>query len=482
MVLKTGEEYIESVRRLSPRIYINGEKVDSILGNPILETMVKANAKVYDLAHQEPYREIMTAHSDYIGELVNRTVHICKSVEDLKKKNEMARLVASLLGTCNYRCTGCDALNTLASVTYEMDAKLGTSYHKRFLEFLKRVQTEDLACTGGLTDVKGDRSKRPKEQDPDVCLRVVDKRDDGIIVRGAKVCQSGAAVAHENIILPGMTFRKGEEEYAVAFAVPNGAKGLTYICQYTPFEAERMHAEDLGELGNPLYGVRETFLMVFDDVFIPWDRVFMCGEVEFTALMWSRFARIHRMVCGGACKAGFGDLMIGAAQAIAEYLGIAEASHIREKIVEMVRLNETVSACSIASAVKGCEEPPGSGVYLPDGLFSNISKLNCAENFWKLMALLGDIAGGLTVTMPSERELKNPETSSYVKKYLKSAVPAETRMRMTKFIQNWVAGLHGVATWHGAGSPQAQRLGIYRAVNLEEKKRLAESLAGIKKE
>jgi 4-hydroxybutyryl-CoA dehydratase/vinylacetyl-CoA-Delta-isomerase len=148
----------------------------------------------------------------------------------------------------------------------------------------------------------------------------------------------------------------------------------------------------------------------------------------------------------------------------------------------MTRLNETVRACSIASAVKGCEEPSGSGVYLPDRLFSNVSKLNCAENFWRLMALLGDIAGGITVAMPSERELKNPETSSYVKKYLKAAVSAETRMRMTKFVQNWAAGLHGVATWHGAGSPRARRLEIYRAINLEEKKKLAEKLADIKKQ
>jgi 4-hydroxybutyryl-CoA dehydratase/vinylacetyl-CoA-Delta-isomerase len=226
MGLKTGKEYVESLKKFKPRIYINGRRVENLLENSVLKTIVKANARVYDLAHEEAYRELMTAYSKHVNDIVSRTVHICGSIEDLEKKNEMARLLASTLGTCNYRCTGCDALNTLASVTYEMDLKLGTSYHERFLNFLRKVQAEDLACTGGLTDVKGDRGKRPKDQDPDMYLRIVDKRDDGIIVRGAKICQSGAA-AHETLILPGMTFRKGEEEYAVAFAVPNGAEGLT---------------------------------------------------------------------------------------------------------------------------------------------------------------------------------------------------------------------------------------------------------------
>jgi 4-hydroxybutyryl-CoA dehydratase/vinylacetyl-CoA-Delta-isomerase len=471
---------MESLKQLNPRVYLNGERVNSIVDNPVTKTVVEAMAKIYDMAHDVRFENIMTAYSPYINEKISRCVHISQNIQDIEKRVEMAILTSQVLGTCNYRCPGCDALNTLMSVTYEMDKKLGTTYNKRFVEYLKWVQRNDLACSGSLTDVKGDRSKGPKEQDPDMYLRVVEKRDDGIVVRGARICQSGSIAAHEHIILPGKTFRHGEEEYAVAFAIPNGAKGLTYICQYTPEDAERLHTEDIYYLGNPIYGVRETCMMVFDDVFVPWERVFMCGEVEFTTHMWSRFARIHRMTCGGACKVGFGNLMIGAAQTMAEYLGVAAEPHVKEKITEMVRINETLYACAVVAALKGAEEPKGSGVYLPDRLYSNVAKLNCAEGFWKMMALLGDIAGGLVVTLPSEKELKNPDVSEYIKKYLKAAVPAEKRMRMTKFIQNWCAGLHGVGTWHGAGSPQAQRREIYNSVDFEGKKRIAKELAGIK--
>jgi len=477
--LKTASEYIESVKKLKPKVYLNGKRVDSILENPVTKTVVDSMAKIYEMTKDPKYENVMTAYSPFIKDSISRCVHIFQSKEDLEKRIEMAILTSQVLGTCNYRCPACDVLNALASVTYEMDKKLGTNYNKRFVEYLKWIQVNDVACSGSLTDVKGDRSKRPKEQDPDMYLRVVAKREDGIVVRGARIHQSGAIAAEETIVLPGVTFRKGEEEYAIAFAIPNSTKGLTYICQYTPEDAERLLAEDIRELGNPIYGIRETCMMVFEDVFVPWERVFMCGEVEYTMTMWSRFARIHRMSCGGACKVGFGELMIGAAQTMAEYLGTAGTPHIREKITEMVQTNETLHACALASAFKGTEEPSGSGVYLPDRMFGNVSKLNVAEGFWRMIALLGDVAGGLAVTMPSEKELINPDTSGYIKKYLKAAVPAEKRMRMTKFVQNWVAGPHGVGTWHGAGSPQAQRLEIYRTVNLEEKKQMAKRLAGI---
>ena len=479
-MLMTPADYINSVKKLKPKVYINGERVKDLLKHPVTKSIIKSMAKIYELALKPEYKDIMTAYSPFINEEVSRCLHIFSSREDLEKRIEMAILTSRVLGTCNYRCPGCDALNALMSVTYEMDKDLGTNYRSRVVNYLKYLQKNDLAVSGSLTDPKGDRSKRPKEQDPDMYLRVVEKSDDGIVVRGARLHQSGAIVAHEHIIIPGITFREGEEEYAVAFAVPNGAKGITYICQYTPYDAERTYSEKVEYLGNPIYGIRETCMIVFDDVFIPWDRVFMCGEVKYTYHMWSRFARIHRMNCGGACKVGFGDLMIGAAKAISDYLGISNAYHVREKLIEMVKINETLHACSIAAALKGVEEPKGSGVYLPDRIFSNISKLVCADGFWKLMAILGDLVGGLAVTMPSEKELENPDTSNYIRKYLKAAVPAEKRMRMTKFIQNWVCGLHGVATWHGAGSPAAQRLEILRAYNFEEKKKLAEELAGTK--
>ena len=369
-------------------------------------------------------------------------------------------------------------LNGLASTVWEVDKDKGTSYYARLMEHLKYLQQNDLAMSGGMTDVKGDRSKRPAEQDPDMYVHVVERRSDGIVVRGAKQHQSGAYAADETLVLPGLACHRGEEDYAVAFAVANGSDGLSYISQYTPFTAERESAETVWHLGNPLYGQRETSIMVFDNVFIPWEQVFLCGEVEYTQRLISRFAKVHRMNCGGACKVGFADLIIGATQLMAEYTGL-RAPHIVDELTRMVRVRDTSHACAIASAHKGREEPIGSGIWLPDDAYGNVTKLNTCYGFWEIMALAGDIAGGLVVTTPHEKDLENPETSEYVKKYLKAASPADKRLRMAKFLQNWVAGLHGAGTWHGAGSAQAQMLTLYRITDFEEKKRLAKELAGI---
>ncbi len=478
MALKSGNEYIESLKNLDPKIYLGDKKV-RLLENPTTMTVVKANAKVYDMALDPKYEEVMSAYSPLVEEKVGRSNYIYSSRDDLLKRAQMAVLTSQVLGTCNYRCPGADALTALASTTYEMDNKLGTEYNKRFNNFLKHVQKNDLACSGALTDVKGDRSKRPTQQDPDMYVRVVDKNEKGIIVRGCKINQSGAIASHETIVFPTTSFREGEEDYALSFAVENGSMGMTYISQYTPFTAERALASDIRELGNPEYGVRETSMVVFEDVFIPWERVFMCGEVKFTRKAVERFTRSHRMNCGGACKSGFADLMIGAAQSIAEYLGIENASHVRDKITEMIRIRETSYACAIAAAVSGEEEPKGSGVYIPNEMYGNVAKVNSIYGFWDLMEMVGDIAGGLSVTAPSERGFKNPEISSYLEKYLKAAAPADKRLRITKFIQNWIAGLHGAGTWHGAGPLQTQKMAIYRDFDLENAKKMAKELAGI---
>ncbi len=203
----------------------------------------------------------------------------------------------------------------------------------------------------------------------------------------------------------------------------------------------------------------------------------MAGEIKKKKKCITRFAKVHRMNCGGACKVGFADIIIGSCLLAAEYSGTSKVSHIREMLTEMVRLSETAHAATIAASVKGREEPKGSGVFMPDDLFGNVAKITTAENFWKIMALAGDIAGGMVVTMPSMKELQNPETRGYVEKYLRAAAPAEKRMRITKILQNWTAGLHGPGTWHGAGSPQAQKIALYRSADLEEKKKIALEIA-----
>lgn len=476
--MKTSAEYIESVKNLNPRIFIGGKQV-KLLENPTTMTVVNANARVYELGTIPQYDEIMNAVSPYTGNKVSRNLHMASSTADLEKRMEMATLTSQMLGTCNYRCVGADTMNALVGITWEMDRELGTDYHKRFIEHLKYLQDNDLAVSGAVTDAKGDRSTRPGQQeDPDVYVHITEKRSDGIVVNGAKVSQSGAIGAHETIVIPTMGMKPGEEKFAVAFAVANGTPGITYICQYTPFTAER-EIMDAKYLGNPIYGQRETSIMVFDNVFIPWERVFLCGETKYCGRLIARFAKTHRMNCGGACKVGFADLIIGATQLLAEFSGVQKAPHIVDKITDMVRISETARACSVAAALKGIEEPAGSGFYMPDDVFGNAAKLTVAEGFWDIMKWAGDIGGGLAVTMPSEMDLENPETANYVRKYMKTGAPAESRLRMAKFIQNWCAGLHGAGTWHGAGSPMAQKMAIYNLADMEKKKALAKSLAGL---
>jgi 4-hydroxybutyryl-CoA dehydratase / vinylacetyl-CoA-Delta-isomerase len=479
MGLMNPEEYRKSVQRMKVNAYWNGKKVEALLENPVTRSVVEATAELYELAADPKNEEVMTAVSHLTHEKINRNLHINRSAVDLERRADMALLTSQTLGTCNYRCVGCDALNALASVTFEMDQAKGTEYGPRFNSFLQRVQKHDLAVSGAVTDAKGDRSKRILEGDPDMYVHMVQRRKDGIVVNGAKLHQSGAFAAHETVVLPGGALRAGEEEYAVAFAVPNSTPGITYILQYNALSAEREQSADIFHLGNPRFGQRETCLVVFDNVFVPNENVFMCGEAEFAGRLIQRFAKTHRMNCGGACKVGFADIIIGAAQLAVEYAGTEKAPHIREAITHMIRISEASHACAIAAAVKGKEEPPGSAVFMPDDLFGNVAKISTAHGFWQIMALAGDIAGGLVVTMPSFQELKNPATKGYVEKYLKAAAPAEKRMRITKVLQNWTAGLHGPGTWHGAGSTQAQMISLLRAANLEEKKRIAKKIAGL---
>jgi len=483
MALKNAKEYLDSMKKLSPRVYCGGKWVKNLLNNKVTRSMVMANAEMYALAEDPKNKEIMVATSHLTGEPINRNLNVARNIHDLDMRQEMALLTSQTVGTCNYRCVGCDALNSLAATTWEMDRDLGTKYNENFNKWLKYAQANDLAVSGAITDAKGDRKKRPSEQEePDTFVHLVEKRQDGIVVRGIKVSQSGAIGSHETLVLPGGALREGEEAFALAFAVQNSVPGLTYICQYNAYSAEREFCEEESELGNPIYGQRETSTMVFDNVFIPWERVFLCGETKYCGRMVTRFAKAHRMNCGGACKVGFADLIIGGTLLAAEYIGVEKVPHIQEKIIDMVRLSETSHACAIAAAMKGREEPKGSGVFLPDDLFGNAAKLNIAHGFWEIIKNAGDIGGGLVVTAPKLKDLEDPEVGPMLKKAFSAAAPADKRLKVAKFLQHWAAGLHGPGTWHGAGAPQTQRFMISVLTNFDAKKKMAKKIMGMKEE
>ncbi|MFW6151036.1 MAG: 4-hydroxyphenylacetate 3-hydroxylase N-terminal domain-containing protein [Chloroflexota bacterium] len=475
MPLMTPEQFEESLKSLKPRIFMNGKKVDSILENRNTRTVVEANKASYAWALDPKYSHIMTAYSPLIDDVVNRYTYVSSSVDDLVKKAEAGTFTSEMLGTCIYRCVGYDAFHSLASTTWEMDRDLGTEYRPRFLEYLKMVQRKDLSVAGALTEPRGSRSRKTLDwDDPYLSLKVVDRNRDGIVVRGAKINISGAYASHQLVVLPQAAHFEGEEDYAVAFATPVDAEGITFVCQYSPYSAERDLAEDIEELGNPVFGQRETSMVIFDNVFIPWERVFHCGEHRYSVKFVTRFARTHRMTCGGTCKVGFMNQIIGSAKLIQEYKGLEKAAHINEELAEMVTLRETCRACGLAAAYNGSEEPPGSGVFLPDELMGNVSKLNVCNAFWRVMALAGDIGGGLIVTLPSLKELKNPAVKDYVEEFYSfgSDEPTENIMKVHKHLQNWTAGLHGVGTWHGAGPVMAQKIMLQRVIDYDHEKEL----------
>ncbi len=482
MALMTGEQYIESIRKLKMNVYLFGKKIDCPVDDPILRPSLNSVRMTYDLAQMPEYQDLMTAISPYTGQRVNRFTHIHQSTSDLIKKVKMQRLLGQQTAACFQRCVGMDAFNAEFSTTYEVDQKYGTHYHENFKKFMIYVQENDLTVDGAMTDPKGDRSKAPHEQaDPDLFLHVVERRADGIVVRGAKAHQTGVLNSHEVIVMPTQSMKPEDRDYAVSFAVPMDTPGITMIIGRQSCDTRKLEGSEM-DVGNSEFGGVEA-LTIFDNVFVPNDRIFLNGETEFAGMLVERFAGYHRQSYGG-CKVGVGDVLIGAAAVAADYNGAAKASHIKDKLIEMTHLNETLYACGIACSAEG--HPTESGSYLIDLLLANVCKQNVTRFPYEIVRLAEDIAGGLMVTAPSEADFRDPKLGPIIDKYLRGVdtVSTENRLRILRLIENLSLGTAAVGyrteSMHGAGSPQAQRIMIARQGNLEHKKALAKKLAHIK--
>ena len=480
MPMMNAKQYEESLRKLNLKVYMFGRRVENVVDDPIIRPSMNAVAATYEFAHYPEYEDLMTTTSHITGKKINRFCHIHQSTEDLVKKSKMGRLLGSLTGCCFQRCVGMDAMNALSMTTYDIDQKYGTQYNKRFLNYLEYVQENDLTCDGAMTDPKGDRGKAPHQQaDPDMFMRVVEERPDGIVVRGAKCHQTGAVNSHEIIIMPTISMREEDKDYAISFALPSDAEGITYIMGRQSCDTRKLE-KGMIERGNQTYGGHEA-LVVFDNVFVPWDRVFMCREWDFAGQLVEQFASYHRQ--SYACKAGVGDVLIGATQIIAEYNGANRASHVKDKIIEMNHLNETLFCGSIACASQGHKE--SSGTYLVNTLLANVCKQNVTRFPYEIARLAQDIAGGLLVTLPSEEDFRSPEVGKWIEKYYRGSedIPTEHRMRILRLIENITMGSAAVGylteSMHGAGSPQAQRIMIARQVNMKTKMKVARKLSGI---
>ncbi len=481
MALMTGEKYVESMRKMNLQVYMFGERIENPVDHPILRPSLNSVKMTYDLAQMPEYEELMTATSHITGEKINRFTHIHQSTDDLVKKVKMQRLCGQKTAACFQRCVGMDSFNAVYSTTYECDEKHGTHYHENFRKFLVYCQKNDLMVDGAMTDPKGDRSLAPHAQaDPDLYLHVVERREDGIIVRGAKAHQTGMVNSHEVLVMPTVAMKEADRDYAVSFAVPSDTKGIYMIVGRQSCDTRKLEGSTI-DVGNPEFGGMEA-LVIFDDVFVPNDRIFMDGEYDFSGMLVERFAGYHRQSYGG-CKVGVGDVLIGASAVAAKYNGVDKASHIKDKLIEMTHLNETLYCCGISCSCEGVKTK--SGNYLINLLLANVCKQNVTRYPYEIARLAEDIAGGIMVTAPSDKDLKDPTIGPIVEKYLKgiASVSTENRMKILRLIENLTMGSAAVGyrteSMHGAGSPQAQRIMIARQGDLESKMEMAKEIAHI---
>ncbi|MHB1315114.1 MAG: 4-hydroxyphenylacetate 3-hydroxylase family protein [Christensenellales bacterium] len=481
MAMKTGKEYIESLRKLKLNLYMFGEKIESPVDHPIIIPSMNAVAMTYILALDPSYEHLMTATSHITGKKINLFNHVFQSKDDLVQKVKRQRMLGQKMACCFQRCVGMDAFNAVYSTAFEIDQKYGTDYLRRFVEFLKYVQEEDLVTDGAMTDPKGDRSLSPSAQaDLDLYLHVVERRPNGIVVNGCKAHQTGIVNSHEVLVMPTISMKPEDKDYAVSFSVPTDTEGITIIYGRQSCDTRKLEGSEM-DVGNSRFGGHEA-LVIFDHVFVPNERIFLNGETEFVGMLVERFSGHHRP--SYACKTGVGDVLIGAAALAADYNGVSKASHIKDKLIEMTHLNETIYSSALACSYEGTATP--SGAYLIDLMLANVCKQNVTRFPYELSRLAEDIAGGLMVTQPSEKDFRSEKIGHYIEKYLKGVdhVRTENRMRIMRLIENLTLGSGAVGyrteSMHGAGSPQAQRIMISRLANFDYKKDLAKAIAKIK--
>ncbi len=475
------KQFIQSLRELSVETYIEGEKTDCPVDHPLVRPSTNAIAMTYNLVDSTDNEALMTAKSHLTGNRINRFSHIQQNVDDLLLKVKMQRLMGQKTASCFQRCAGLDCLNSVYAVTHDIDKDKGTAYHKRFVEFLVKVQEEDLVVAAAMTDPKGDRSLSPGQQpDPDQFLRIVDETDEGIVVRGAKFHITGCTNSHYIMFMPTRAMRAEDKNFAVVGAVPMDADGVKII--FGRQSADTRRSEFNGaDAGNVKFGGCEG-IVIFDDVFVPKEHIFMKREYQYAQQLIELFASLHRVSYGG-CKVGVGDVLIGATALIAEVQGTAKASHVRDKIVEMIHLNETLHAGGLAASVNGTLH--ASGACHVDFLLANVCKQNVTRFPFEIARLAQDITGGIIGTMPSVSTLKNKDIGPIVRKYMETSeqYAAEDRMKLVRLIENLTMGGGAVSylteSVHGAGSPQAQRIMIQRIAPVERMKDLARDIADI---
>ena len=475
MAIKSPDEYQDRLLGMKANVYIGGERVSR--DDPRLQFGINVIKETFARALDSEWEDLMVVKSHLTGDRINRFCHIHQSPEDLLKKQKMTRLLCHRVGGCIQRCMGVDALNALSVVTKEMDIILGTKYYDRFLKYLKYFQENDLVAACAQTDVKGDRSKRPYQQpDPDLYLRIVEERPDGIVVRGAKAHITIGAYADELIVIPTRAMTEKDASYAVAFAIPADWEGVKLVTR-PAIPRKRVH------FPAPVFNFGDAeSLVIFDDVFVPEDRVFMKGEYMFAGLLALMFANYHRHSYTG-CKPAISEIIASIAALVAEYSGIDKEKHIQSKISHIIGTAELVFAAGIAGSINSVKF--ASGTYVPDEIYVNVGRRLAGEEIYHEYNILADISGGLAATLPYEQDFAADETKELLHKYVKRRkdVPSEFVHRCFRVAEHYLvgdwAGVMQVAGVHGGGSPQMETIAIVQRYPIEELKKIAKYLAGI---
>jgi len=477
--MKTSKEYKQSLKKMRPNIYKFGELINDVTIHPATKRTVEGHSQIFDAAQNNEYKDILTTKSCLTGKPVVRYLSILKSADDMIANIKMKRLMFNLTGTCTGgRCAGFNALNAMWAATYDIDKEFGSDYHIRLKNWLKKAQENDITLSGALTDPKGDRSKSASQQkDPDMNLHLVEKRDDGIVVNGAKVMICGVAAANEIFIMPGTGYKEDDKDYAISFVIPRDIKNLTIIETRRP--SDKREQEEGFDNPVEIGGITQAYLL-FENVFIPNERVFMCGEYKYSLKAVMNFIAPYRAAIGG-CVAGQGDVMIGAAALMARANGLSEKV-FREKITQMIINNETTFGMGVAASVLGFKHP--SGVWAPDQLLSNVNKVHVATLPYDTKRLTQDISGGIAETgcLPSCQDINDPNYGDLLKKYLKANCSGESRAKIARLIEWLTIGAGVPGCMHGGGSPDGAKIMINAKTDVNHYINLAKRLANIKED
>ncbi len=478
--LMDGQAFRDSLREYKPTVYVDGESIESVADAPSLRPGINALAVTYDFAHDPAKRTLMTARQTVSGKTVNRMLHINESAGDLLNKLEAVRVLCQETG-CALRYLSHDALNGIGQAVARIDdAKGSTEYRAKFAAYLQHVQDRDLALGIAMTDAKGDRSKRPSQQaNQDVYVHIVERTARGIMISGTKAIVTGAPYVHEFLVMPSRNMQAADADFALCCAVPIDAPGITIVSR----PAGR--PGDKPEHGAPLFSRKygqATAVVIFDKVLVPWERVFVAGEWEFSGDVTYNYATHHRHSCIGA-RAGFGDLLIGAGALICQANGLdpGRKANLRDPMVELIKITEGFYACGVAASVYALRDPH-SHSFMPEPVFANIGKLLLSTQIYDMHRLAHEVSGGLVVALPGPDEDHNPATAATLAEVLRANpdVPYDKRIEVARFVEDLTAsyqgGWYSLISLHGGGSPAALKQEIWRHYPVGDKVDLVERL------